>query len=157
MVMDLKHLYLFILGITITVLIHAIFKTPAPIKEGGLFDGIEKLINDIKNIIAFICWFIEFMRWLIETVICLFKYINPICAILLLVDILVNGAAYVVTLALNKMGLSKVVIAFKFGMKGIDNVATSTTGSGLFKYPDVINKMCYSCAIKGPPPPPKPF
>jgi hypothetical protein len=156
MVMDLKTLYLLILGITISILIHAIFKKPTTIKE-GLFDGIAQLIKDIQNIIAFICWFIEFMRWTIETVMCLFKYINPICVILLVVDIIINGLAYVVTLALNKMGLSVAVVAFKFGMKGIDNVATSITGSGLFKYPDVINKMCYSCAIKGPPPPPKPF
>jgi hypothetical protein len=56
--MDLKTLYLLILGITITILTHTIFKTPAPIKE-GFFDAIIKLVRDIQNIICFIRWFIN--------------------------------------------------------------------------------------------------
>lgn len=156
MVMDLKTLYLLILGITISILIHAIFKKPTTIKE-GLFDGIAKIIEDIKNIIAFICWFIEFMRWAIESLICLFKYINPLCVIFLIVDIIISGVGFIITYVLNKLGLDKVTVAFRFGLDGIDNLSKSATGSRLFVYPDFINKMCYSCALKPPPPPPKPF
>jgi len=156
MVMDLKTLYLLILGITISILIHAIFKKPTTIKE-GLFDGIAKIIQDIKNIIAFICWFIEFMRWAIESLICLFKYINPLCVIFLIVDIIISGIGFLITYVLNKMGLDKVTVAFRFGLDGIDNLSKSATGSRLFVYPAFINKMCYSCALKPPPPPPKPF
>lgn len=155
--MDLKTLYLLILGITTSILIHAIFKTQTPIKEGGLFDGIAQLIRDIQNVIAFICWFIEFMRWTIETLICLFKYINPLCVFFLVIDIIIAALAWLIGTILKAIGLEFVTVAFRFGLDGIDNIAKKTTGDRLFRYPDVLNEMCYSCAIKAPPPPPKPM
>jgi hypothetical protein len=157
MVMDLKTLYLLILGITITILIHTIFKRPTPIKEGGIFDGITKLIKDIKNIIAFICWFINFMRWAIESRIFLFKYINPLCVIFLIFDIIAIGIGGILSFVLNNFGLGRVETAFLLGLDGIDNISMKISGNRLFVYPAFINKMCYSCALKPPPPPPKPF
>jgi hypothetical protein len=154
--MDLKTLYLLILGITTSILIYNVFKTPVQSKE-GFFDEIAKLVRDIQNVINFICWFIEFMRWAIETLICLFKYINPLCVFFLVVDIIIAALSWLISTILKAIGLEVVTVAFRFGLDGIDNIAKKTTGDRLFRYPDVLNKMCYSCAIKPPPPPPKPM
>jgi hypothetical protein len=154
--MDLKTLYLLILGITITILTHTIFKTPAPIKE-GFFDAIIKLVRDIQNIICFIRWFINFMRWVIESLICIFKYINPLCVFFAVLDIIIAAIAWLIGKVLEAMGLEWVNVGFRFGLDGIDSIAEKLSGSRLFRYPDVLNKMCYSCVLKPPPSPPKPF
>ena len=156
MEMDLKTVYLFILGITITILTHTIFKTRAPIKE-GFFAAIAKLVRDIQNIICFIRWFVEFMRWAIESLICLFKYINPLCVFFAIFDIIIAAIAWLLGHVLKAMGLEWVNIGFQFGLDGIDRIAEKLSGSKLFKYPDILNTMCYSCVITEPPPPPTPF
>jgi hypothetical protein len=151
--MDLKTLYLLILGITTSILIYTVFK---PTKE-GFFDEIAQLVRDIQNVINFICWFIEFMRWTIESLICIFKYINPLCVFFLVIDIIIAAVSWLIGTILKAIGLEFVTVAFRFGLDGIDNIAKKTTGDRLFRYPDVLNKMCYSCTIKAPPPPPKPM
>ena len=77
---DLKQVFIFILGITITSLIYKIVYSKIHGVEGmwnpfsGIIDTINDIINGITDIIHFICYLGKVMEWVLQTVVCMFAY-----------------------------------------------------------------------------------
>jgi hypothetical protein len=160
--MDDKSIFLLFLGIVTFVLICRITHINIHKTEGfgDPFAGIKKFFKKVSDTLAdvmfFICYMGEVLKWTFKTVECMFTVFNPLyCPIIRIIDMLISFVGFIFGSVLRLFGLGIMVDAFNVGCEGINYLSKSAIGINLTDWHAWmgIDKKCYSC--KFPPFPKK--
>jgi len=160
--MDDKQSLLFILGIVIFALLYRITYTRIYNTEGiaDPFAGIKKFIKQISDMVAeilfFICYMGEVLKWMFKTVECMFAAFVPLyCPLIRVIDMFISLVGFIIGSVMRVFGLGIMIDTFNSGCKGIDYLTDSAVGIKITDWHSWmgIDKKCYKCKF---PPFPKP-
>lgn len=157
--MDDKQIILIILGIVIFALLYRI--TSVRIEGfGDPFAGIKKFIKQISDAVAeilfFICYMGEVLKWMFKTVECLFAAFIPLyCPLIRVIDMFISLVGFIIGSVIRAFGLGIMIDTFNIGCQGIDSLTNSAVGIKITDWHSWmgIDKKCYKCKF---PPFPKP-
>jgi hypothetical protein len=173
--MDLKIIFLIILGIITSILIVTIVYQKVYIVEGinwdplgvgkalkkaGLdpvgdfIDEIKKTINDIINgvntIVCFVEFIIDLLKWFAHTMACIFALFIPPCPIFYIIDMFIAFVGWILGELLRLVRLEMLIDAFSAGCDGINFVTNATLGVEITDFHAWmgIKPLCYNPKFK---------
>ena len=161
--MDLKIIFLIILGIITSILIckivhqklygvegayglpwdpigDAIDEAIAPIKK-----AINDVINGVNVIFCFVLYIITILEWFVRTIACIVRLFIPPCPFFHILDIIIAFVGFVLKTLLELLGLGMLVTAFSIGCDGINFVTNAAFGVEIFDFHEWmgIKPLCY--------------
>mgnify|MGYP000273053091 CR=1 FL=1 len=162
--MDLKIVFLLILGITTSILIykiiyHKLYGVEGFIKELGKkvkkavpdpLEGIKKTINFIVNgvnaVLCFLIFMIDVFEWTANTVVATFALFIPPCPIFHIIDIIIAFIGFTLGSLLRLLRLDMLIDAFSAGRDGIDYLTNATLGVEITDFHKWmgIKSLCYN-------------
>ena len=171
--MDLKIIFLLILGIITSTLICKIVHQKVYLVEGAWWDDIsdaftsvdwdpigtfisdvKKTINDIVNgvntIICFVEYIINLLKWFAHTMACIFALFIPPCPIFYIIDMAIAFVGWILGELLRLVRLEMLIDAFSAGCDGINFVTNATLGVEITDFHAWmgIKPLCYDPKFK---------
>ena len=161
--MDLKIVFLIILGIITSILICKIVHQEMYIAEGffdfgtGLsdfVDNVKRTINQIVTgvniIICFVEYLIELLKWSSHTILCIFHFFMPPCPIFYIIDMLIAFVGWILGELLKLVHLEMLIEAFSMGCDGINFITNATLGVEITDFHAWmgIKPLCYDPAFE---------
>ena len=147
--MDLKIVFLLILGITTMLLIFKIIHNRVFGVE-GLYDDIKNTINDIINgvntIVCFVNYLIILLEWFAHTMVCIFALFIPPCPFFHILDIIIAFIGFILSKLLKLLRLEMLIDAFSAGCDGINFLTNTAIGIEItdFRTWMRIKPLCYN-------------
>ena len=155
--MDLKFVFLLILGIITSILICKITHQNVYGYEGFSWDPIgdaireiKKTVNDIVNgvnvIICFVEYLISLLAWFTRTIACIFQLFIPPCPFFHIVDIIIAFIGFILGSLLRLLRLDMLIDAFSLGCDGINFLTNAALGIEIFDFHEWmgIKPLCYN-------------
>ena len=147
--MDIKIVFLLILGITTSALIFKIVHQKVYGVE-GMFEDIKNTINDIIYGITVIACFVNYMiillKWFAHTMVCILALFIPPCPFFHILDIIIAFIGFILSKLLKLLRLEMLIDAFSTGCDGINFLTNSAIGIEItdFRTWMHIKPLCYN-------------
>lgn len=147
--MDLKIIFLLILGIITSLLLFKIVHQKVYGVE-GMFDDIKNTINDIINgvntIACFVNYLIILLKWFAHTMACIFALFIPPCPFFHILDIIIAFIGFILSKLLKLLRLEMLIDAFSAGCDGINFLTNTAIGIEItdFRTWMRIKPLCYN-------------
>ena len=147
--MDLKIIFLLILGITTSILIFKIVHQKVFGVE-GMFDDLKNTINDIINgintILCFVDYIMNVLKWFAKTMASILSLFVPPCPIFYIIDMFILFVGFILGSLLRLVRLDMLIDAFALGCDGINYVTNATLGVEIFDFHSWmgIKPLCYN-------------
>ena len=148
--MDLKIVFILILGIVTSTLIYKIVHNKVYGVEGGLFDPIfkpiNKIINGVNLILCFIIYLIDLFVWCAKTMASIMSLFVPPCPFFYIIDMFIAFVGFILGSLLRLLRLDMLIDAFSLGCDGINFITKTALGIEIFDFHEWmgIKPLCYN-------------
>lgn len=152
--MDLKIVFILILGIVTSALIYKIVHNKVYGVEGALLDPIlkpiNKIINGVNMILCFIIYLIDLFVWCAKTMASILSLFVPPCPFFYIIDMFIAFVGFIFGSLLRLVGLEMIIEAFSSGCDGINFLTNAVIGVEILDFHSWlgIKPLCYNPKFK---------